>query len=72
MLQCGSARVLKVRKGPLTNGEGWYDTIDACNCAESMELAFANKLEIWARYALSQLDKKGSIVSISLTLRYYQ
>lgn len=72
MLQCGSARVLKVRKGPLTNGEGWYDTIDACNCAESVELAFANKLEIWARYALSQLDKKGSIVSISLTLRYYQ
>jgi hypothetical protein len=40
-------------KGPLANGEGWYDTIGACNSAEATDLAFAIKLEIWARYALS-------------------
>jgi len=34
------------RFGPLANGEGWYDTMDACNSAELMDLAFANKLEI--------------------------
>lgn len=43
----------KVGVGPLANGEGWYDTIDGCDCAESMVLAFANKLEIWAEHALS-------------------
>jgi hypothetical protein len=42
----------KDHQGPLANGGGWYDTMDACNCAESMDLAFANKLEIWAKYAL--------------------
>jgi hypothetical protein len=39
--------------GPLSNGGGWCDTIEGCNFAESMVLAFANKLEIWAEYALS-------------------
>lgn len=42
-----------VTQGPLANGEGWYDTIDGCDCAETMILVFANKLEIWAKYALS-------------------
>lgn len=45
--------IVNVSLGPLANGEGWYDTMDACNSAELMDLAFANKLEILAKYALS-------------------
>jgi hypothetical protein len=38
--------IVNVSLGPLANGEGWYDTMDACNSTELMDLAFADKLEI--------------------------
>lgn len=28
--------------GPFANGESWYDTVDGCDCAELMILAFGN------------------------------
>jgi hypothetical protein len=52
-LHCSVVWIAKVRNGPIANGEEWSDTMDACNCAEAMDLAFANKFEIYARYALS-------------------
>jgi hypothetical protein len=40
--------------------------------AVSMVLAFANRLEILAQYALGSPNKEGSSVSLNLTQRRYQ
>ena len=47
---------------------------DACDCAEPMDMAFANGARVTGACKLVDYPakKKGPIVSISLTLRHYQ